>query len=515
MSINNEQKLSELISRVETISPRLVDHWQAMAIVESLGYTDRIIKEEFGFADVLSIGKYIYERHCPSPPTSKSKPHLSWKQKAIAELYIFAERFSRSFVYAIPLLALLLLGNREPTNISKFLPLQLVSLFTLATLASLIGSGGFVQMISRRGEFYLGLGFPAQARRACISLLGLGISVNIALALVGLWFGFYRGLFADEYLILAAGYYLLLSVLWMLLAILALQWRWGTPLTLVVLTVSFLVLRLGIGVGALEAQIAAIFFTLIAVSTLIVILFTRQPLVNPVNQENQLPRLSATVYLLAPFFGYGIVYFSFIFADRLVAGWAVTPASGLVFAIDSAYQRAMDLALLNFLLLVPLVEYLAYKLIRYWYEQSKVLPSQSIASLSQGLRRRYWLIIEVALLFFGLSVTFTVKIVTPMPWATVNIFLTLIGCLGYLLLALGLLNAIVLFSLNLVFAVLASLFPSLLLNFIVGYVMAKLIAPDWAVLGLVFGSTAFMLLSSRQVLQAIQNPDYAYYLGGY
>ena len=29
------------------------------------------------------------------------------------------------------------------------------------------------------------------------------------------------------------------------------------------------------------------------------------------------------------------------------------------------------------------------------------------------------------------------------------------------------------------------------------------------------GSTVFMLLSRREVLQAIKNPDYAYYLGGY
>ena len=89
------------------------------------------------------------------------------------------------------------------------------------------------------------------------------------------------------------------------------------------------------------------------------------------------------------------------------------------------------------------------------------------------------------------------------------------GCWGYLLLVLGLLNAIVLFSLNLVSDAIAALFPSLMLNFVVGYLAANAIAPDWAVLGLVVGSLVFMLLSRRKVLQAIKNPDYAYYLGGY
>ena len=515
MSIPNEPKLLELISQVETVSPELVDHWQTMAIVESLGYTDRIIQDEFGFPDILSIGKYIYERHSPSTSTPVSKPRLNWAKKAIAELYVFVEQFLRSFVYTIPLLTLLLLGNVKPTSSSQFLPPQLAALFTLATLASLITSGGFVQMISRRGEFYLGLGFPRQARRACLSLFGLGVTVTSILALAGLWFGFYRGLFADEYLILGAGYYWLLSIVWMLLAILALQWVWGIPLTLIGLTAFFLVLRLKIGLGALEAQIVAMFFTLIVLSTLVVILFRQQSIAKTVSSEIQLPRLSATVYLLAPFFGYGILYFSFIFADRLVAGWAVSSASGLIFAIDSNYQRAMDLALLNFLLIVPLVEYLAYKLILYWYEQAKVLTSDRITFFCKRLRRLYGQFMVVALLFFTVSVSFTIGIPTPKSWATINFVLTLIGCLGYLLLALALLNAIVLFSINLAFSILTSLFPSLLLNLMVGYLMANLLAPEWAVFGLVFGSTAFMLLSSRKVWQAIHNPDYAYYLGGY
>jgi hypothetical protein len=58
-----EQKLSQLIVKINKISPQLADYWQATAIVESLGYTDRIIQQEFGFDDALSLGKYIYDRN--------------------------------------------------------------------------------------------------------------------------------------------------------------------------------------------------------------------------------------------------------------------------------------------------------------------------------------------------------------------------------------------------------------------------------------------------------------------
>ncbi len=512
--MSDKQKLLELISQVETICPQQVDSWQTMAVIESLGYTDRIIKEEFGFADVKAIGEYIYQQHQPALSQLKNKPHISKERQASAELLTFLQQFFRSFVYAIPLLTLLLLGNTQTEGSFKFLPPQLAALFTIATLASLITSGGFVQAIARRGEFYLGLGFSVQARQTSISLLGLGITATTILALVGLWFGFYRGLFADEYLVIAAGYYWLLSILWMELAILAIQWVWGTPITLVSLTGLFLILKLN-GLGALEAQVVATFVIAIALSIFLAISFKRQAIANPADTEVPLPLMSATVYLLAPFFGYGVLYFAFIFCDRLVAGWAVSPASGLIFAIDSAYQRGMDLALINFLLLVPAIEYLAYKLIVFWYEQATTITFETIKLLSKRLLHRYILIAGIAVLFFIVAATITVGVLTPKPWATANLWLTSLGCLGYLLLSVGLLNAIVLFSLNLPYSVFKSLFPSLLLNLLIGYIAANAIAPEWAVLGLVCGSTMFVLLSRRQVLQAIYNPDYAYYLGGY
>ena len=510
----SEPKLSELIQRVEAVSPQLVDRWQTMAIVESLGYTDRIVKEEFGFADVLEIGQYIYQRN--NPPAIETNSQIENSQKGILEeIYIFVAQFSRSFVYAIPLISLLVLGNIDSGDDWKFIPPQLAAVFTLATLASLITSGGFVQAIARRGEFYLGLNLPQQARLACLSLLGLGMLTSFGLAVSSLWFGFYRSLFTDEYLILGTGYYLVLSLLWMLLSILSLLSVWGTPLTLVGLTALFWGIKFQLGMGALEAQIIAIFIALIVLAIAIFILFRKQRLAHSADSEVKLPNLSATVYLLAPFFAYGVIYFCFIFADRIIAGWAVDASSGLIFAIDSAYQRAMDLALLNFLLAVPLSEYLAYKSINYWYKQAKSTEFTEIAALSKKLSRGYSISISAILVFFILLTAFTVGIFEPKPWAIVNPALTLTGCLGYLLLVLGLLNAVILFNLNIASAAISALFPSLVTNLVVGYIAANAIAPQWAVLGLVVGSTVFLLLSRRKVLQAIDHPDYAYYLGGY
>ena len=513
--MTHDEKLSELITKVEAVSPRLVDCWQATAIVESLGYTDRIIQAEFNFANALEIGEYIYQHNNPPTATPQTKPRTNWQTTFAAEIYAFVEQFSRSFVYAIPLISLLALGNVKASDTWKFIPPQLAALFTIATLASLITSGGFVQAIARRGEFYLGLGLSQQAKRACTALFGWGILTSFLLAVLSLWFGFYRSLFPDNYLVMGAGYYLILSSLWMLLSMLSLLSIWGTPLTLIGLTVLYWAFRLFAGMAALEAQMVAIFVVLILLSIAIFLLFGKRKKDDSDGIDVKLPDLSATVYLLAPFFAYGVVYFCFIFADRLVAGWAVDAASGLIFAIDSAYQKGLDLALLNFLLAVPLSEYLAYKLINYWYKQAKVVSYENMAKLSKELKRRYWLLVAISLLFFALLSSFTVGFPSPQPWAVENTVLSWLGCLGYLLLVLGLLNAVILFSLNLATKAIASLSPGLIVNLIVGYVAANAIAPDWAILGLIVGSIVFLVISQRQVMQAIANPDYAYYLGGY
>ncbi|MGL5807022.1 MAG: hypothetical protein ACRC2R_20545 [Xenococcaceae cyanobacterium] len=507
---SKEQQLSELIAKVANISPQLVDFWQATAIVESLGYTDDIILQEFDFPDALSLGKYIYEHHQSLPIVKVKKSKISFARRVYLELQIFFNQFIRSFVYAVPLIIILILGDTQIVSETKILPPQLASLFTIATLASLITSGGFVQMISRRGEFYLGLGEPLQAQRVCLSIFYIGSIVSIGFGLLGLFFGFYRSFFADEFLIIATIYYLMLSLLWMLLAVVSIQISWGTPIALLGFTTVFILLRFWLAIGALEAQILSMSIALAVVICSLVLQTKKNDRISDV----RLPRLSATVYLLAPYFGYGITYFGFIFADRLVAGWAISPNSGLIFAINSNYQKAMDLALLNFLIVVPLIEYLSCKFILDWFSQAKKVSIKTQKNI-QRLRDRYILAILITIIFFAVSISITVNIFKPLQPESLDLLQVSIGCLGYLFLTLGLFNAIVLFNLNQASTVLKILIPALILNLITGYLLANLIEVRFAAIGLLLGAILFTFHSSQKLLKAIAQFDYFYYLGGY
>lgn len=507
-----EEKISRLIAQVTEICPQLADCWQATAVIESLGYTDGIIEKEFGFANALSLGKYVYEHYQPLLPKLLTPTPISLTKQVWQEVIVFLDRYSRSFVYTLPLIVVLLLGSKEFQEQIQLFPPQLASLFTLATLASLITSGGFVQMISRRGLFYLGLGEKQQARRVYLSLLYLGLITIIVCGFLGLLFGFYRNLFTDEYLIIGLIYYVLISLLWMLLAILSLELTWGTQLILLGITSLFLFFRLRVDLDSLVAQLLVMILALIFSIIILVIKFRQTKIV--IHQSVVLPRLSATIYLLTPYFSYGIFYFSFIFLDRLVAGWSISSATGLIFAIDSDYQKAMDLALLNFLLIVPLGEYLSYRFIRFWFELIKQKNPSQLKLCSQLLKSRYLAIALLTGMVFILSVILTLMIFIPLQ-TDVNSTTTLIGCIGYLFFVLALVNAIILFSLNQAKTVIKTFIPALIVNAVVGYSLANAIAIDNAAVGLLSGAIVLMVLSTKKVLAAIKQADYFYYLAGY
>jgi hypothetical protein len=302
----------------------------------------------------------------------------------------------------------------------------------------------------------------------------------------------------------------------MLIAIFSVQFSKAEPLVIISLSFIFVFFRLQLGIEALSAQILATVVTFGIVIILLLIKFLKDRKEQPVISEKvPLPRLSALVYLLYPYFIYGVGYFSFIFADRLIAGLSISPLPESIFAINSDYQRQMDLALLNFLITVPLLEYLGYKFIRYWYDCTQKLTAKKMKPFSRKLQYLYGILISITVVLF---IVFTILIVgelKPKNWGTQEILGTFLGCLGYLFFILGLLNSILLFSLNQARGVLTALLLGLTVNVTFGYLLAHLVNSSCAAFGLVIGALIFMLLSSHQVVKNIKYSDYAYYLGGY
>jgi hypothetical protein len=508
--------LQNLITSIYTNYPNVCDPWEIVAIVEALGYTDKTIATEFGCPDALVLGQFIYAQREQFPfaeiETHSAKTSLKFNE----QLNVFITQFSHSFVYTIPFVILLIL-NYLPLDIRvDILPPDLNSLFGFVTMASLITSSGFVQMISRRGLFYIGLKDPIQANRICTSILLMGIFTTILLTFFGIIFCFYQGITTDRYLIIAGLYYIVLSTIWMLFAIVGLQYRFATPVILIGITCCFFVLRVFIKLSALEAQILTIAIAFVSLAILWVFNQVKYQAIQPkFGKLVRLPHLSILIYLLIPYFLYGITYFGFIFADRLVANITTAGHFTIVSGNNLEYQNSMDLALLDLLLIVPLVEYFSYKLITYWYDRAKRMTLAEVESLSWQLQKKYWSLISRILLYFGLLMSVTIMLLSILHRSQNDNILTIVACLGYLLFAIGLFNTVILLSLNRLHDVLGILATAMVIDFIVGYLLSSLFGIYLAAIGLIIGAAIFAINSTQKALKAIDRAEYCYFYSGY
>ncbi|MBN8724794.1 MAG: hypothetical protein J0M03_17785 [Acidobacteria bacterium] len=499
-------KLSDILKKVIQVNPYPLNYWETTAIVESLGYTDKLVQQDLGFENCLALGQELYNQLSNQPIPITKTLQVSWQKVIKNEIFCFLEQFSYSFVYAIPWLVMFILENSKFGKFEFILPPDLAAPLSLALMASLITSGGFIQIIVRRGQLYLNLGEIALARKICLQFLFLAISITIILAFIGLVLGFYRNLFPDKYLIMAAIYYLILSLLWLLCAIISLRKPvWHIPSIFIIASIIFILLSY-LGFNVLFVQFASIGFSLIVAIGLVIFKLPS----NKTNEKMEMPRAPVLIYSLAPYFCYGLCYFSFLFADRLTAGSTVSVAAGLSFALNLDYKKGMDIALLIFLILVAVTEYLHYKFMHFWYDQAKNFVITTRDNLS-GLLIKYYLLLLFAI-FVMYLIMGSLVIYCLNADITENIMkVSIIGIVGYAIFTVGLLNSMILFSLSRPILLLRSIIPGLLANFVLGYLLSHFFATHYAAIGFLLGASIFSLHSTKAILAILRYPDYAYY----
>ncbi|MBI4852776.1 MAG: hypothetical protein HY819_13355 [Acidobacteria bacterium] len=505
-----QNKLLEITKSVISINPYPLNYWEVTAIIESLGYTDYIVQTEFGFPNVLALAQNIYELIDKEFPT-KPKENNSLFNIFYTELQYFLEQFSHSFIYAIPWIAMFIFEHSDYNNKFLVLPPDLAAPLSLALMMSLIIGGGFIQIISRQGQIYINLGEIELAKKACGQFVIIGLFISIVIGFIGLLFGFYRSLFPDNYLIVSAIYYLILSLIWMLCGVISLKKPvWHIPLIFLLSGLLYVVL-IYLRVSAFIGQIIALIFSLSLIFGLLAVRF-KFSLKNKDNIKMQMPRIALLFYTLIPYFSYGVIYFSFLFADRISAGSAISFSSGLNFAINLEYKTGMDLALLNFLVLIAITEYMHYKFMHYWYKKTEIVSKDNIQDLSKNLYRYYFLInIAIFSLYLILGSMVISYFSNKYILTSKTIEVAIIGLVGYFIFTLGLLNSMILFSLARPILVLKAIIPGFLINLFLGYFFSHIFDSYYASLGFVLGACFFTIYSLKEVFSVLSYPDYAYY----
>jgi hypothetical protein len=500
-----------LLKEVQKIAPQLADVREVAAMIESFGYTDRSMKD-WGFPDVFALAQHIFDRFPPYIAPKEEEKKESALAKIGTELTIALRKCSLSLAYAVPWMALLALQYRYPDALQ--VSPGLGGALSLSLIASLITSGGFIQMISRSGNLYYGLDEPFLARRSCVSLLVLGGFCTVIFAVFGILTGLYFQVFALPYLTLAAVNYIGLSFLWMFCAVISVQgFGWCIPIIFLVSGVAVAALRFVFHLGTTTLLMLWPPLALACALACAISIFRYFEKKKPGAKDSARPRFSVTFISLVPFYAYGTVYFSFMFADRLTAGSAIPWVSGLSFGIDSAYTKGMDLVLLAFLITAALVEYFSDSFLKFWNDLAKTLPqSQTPVLVSKLAHRHIAAIINICAVFGAMSI-FSWLVFSRAFGLVLSASLlqtVLFGGVGYLMLSLALLENIILSSLNANSLALRAVSIGLAVNLLAGYALSHWLGVQYAAVGLFLGSAVVLYYGNLSVRQALRHPDYHY-----
>lgn len=502
----------EVLSKeIQKIAPQIADPREIAAMIESFGHTDRSMKD-WGFPDVFALAEHIFERFPKFVPPVEDVKKSNVLRHVLSEFLSALRKCSLSLSYAVPWMALLALQYRYPDALQ--VSPELGGALSLSLIASLITTGGLIQMISRSGNLYYGLEEPFLARRYCVSLLVLGAFSTVVLALLGIGIGVYFQVFALPYLALGAANYIGLSLLWMLCAVISVQGLgWCIPIIFLVSGISVALLRVVAHPGTTLLLMMWPPLALLCAAACVIPSFHYLEKKKPAAKDSARPRFSVAVLSLAQFYFYGTVYFSFMFADRLTAGSAIPWVSGLSFGIDSAYTKGMDLVLLAFLITAALVEYFSDSFLRYWNEMAKALPQSQNADLISRLTHRHRVAIFNICAVFGamsflswliFSRAFGLTLSGPLLQTIV------LGGLGYLMLSLALLENIILSSLNANAMALRAVAMGLAVNLLAGYALSHWLGVQYAAVGLFLGSAVILWSAHGSVRQTLRHPDYHY-----
>jgi hypothetical protein len=441
------------------------------------------MRREFGFADTRACGEYVFERLSESriPQARVSAPPTNG-----GALESFGRCLGASLFYAVPWIIALVL-ERAAWGAGSRAPL------TLAVMLSLVVCGGFMQAISRRGHLYVGVGQPGLAAIVCAYFVRIGALATVVAAAGGVAVGWLFDLSSWPYLVLWADEFVVLCALWLTWAVLTVRdEHWRVPATLAAGVVAFVLIRAG--------HIAA-FGQLIALGAVLAAAVVQVPRVfaraRGVEQATPVPNPRMTVVLFRelPFVLYGTMFFSLLFAGHLVGGR--TPG--------------LDLAVFSMLLASAGVEYASLRFAHH-------LTIAKHAALSGGpdtFRRD-----AGRVHLRGLAITaFTFVVTASVVAAAARVFVPsafdgtwpslAVADAGYFLLALGLLNALVLFTFHRPWSAIAIMAGGLAIDLVVGYGLGRAYGQSLAVLGGVGGGAFLVAASTIAVRRTLRRADHA------
>jgi hypothetical protein len=478
--------------------------------LETEGVSDAVAQQDYGFADTWEMAEAHFAQLVEHRPVRSlqvveignvRRPILDYLNGVLFALPLFIS------CIAILLLRYSLWGSQ--------LPAAEASALGLAVVSSFIASGGFVQVITRQGLWYLGTKQFRSCVKSTFMWFKVAIFILLLLGVIGIAAGVYLELMPAKLCPVAAAFYFSLCLLWLSTGLLYMLQKSLMVALAVLLGIGLVVLLNGVfGVPLLAAQITAILIA--SVSGIIFAGYLLRQLAQGDPTSPRRESIGKILYYVTPYFAYGCLYYLFLFSDRLLAWTARTELSGMPIQFRGAYEAAQDMALFAFIIQVGWVHWATARFYKYLKTCQEELGMREFEEFNRRLRACYWKIgRQFVPICIGASIAgFLWAWFTGALNDALHIKVMIWSLVGYMFLVPSLRNVSLLFALSRPGYVLLATTCACGVNIVLGYLLSRFVGYEEAIAGFAFGALAFAGLSTVYSLRVLNRLDYHYLTSG-
>jgi hypothetical protein len=495
------------------------DEWEIAAQLEVMGLRDVDARTDFDARDLFDLARRIFEGF----QQGRFRWYVEGEDPEVRSS--FFKNYLTGLTFSLPMalqaVAMLAWGYGVWGAIA--MDQRTGSAIALGFIGSYVLTGGFTQALVRRGLFYIYQGEEFLARWTVLRAWSRSLQIVLALLLPAFLFNAIFGVLPWRMVFTAAGYYAALAILWLNWSLIYLVRK--TWLFLVTTTVALAAVLLAAktfhaspivanAVGLFVADTLSFALALYYLNALA----PRGRAVNP-------PRLTVLVYSTSRFFIYGLLYNTFLFADRFIAWTSATgredfPPYG--FWLNVRYELGMDLALIVVMVLAGIVEHATQRFSETLVPREKrvksVFTSQFLDAALSEHRRRFFMLAGSSLIAIAIAIAIAL-LLRKMPslpiyaslltMTTTRVFAC--AAVAYVIFMFALQNVLMLLTLSRVELVVRAVAIALAVNVTVGFLCSRAIHYSAAVLGLLAGAITLALLASRAMKKVLNGLDYYYY----
>lgn len=519
----SSQDWQQLLAQVIDVNRDVQDALDVAAVVESFGWTDGRAEEDFGYPTLFELAEELYQdirvavRHDPLPPGAAVPPVLAFRQ--------VLRDYGHGLTFTLPMLVAVAAMITLHISLSsyQFFSLPDATALGLATFLSFVTTGGFSQAMANVYYILLGLQETELIERTVLLLMRWGVLTSIGVAL-GLWLlDTVFPLMPPSLMAFMGLYLILMATLWMTFAGLYVLRR---EYLLAVITGLSSLLAYGLwtrGVPVVWAQTFAL-----GVASLTALIVSGKIFRRTIRKREGITsrvirtRTSELAYATAPYFIYGILYFVFIYADRLVAWSTNTVFLPYNLWFRGQYELGMDWSLISLLMPLSAAEVLIGYLFRWMQRREHETLQTNMESFRTALLRTYWRAMAIYVLLGGAGALGTWAAVQAfrhvpllalaVPVHGVEPFVFDWSAGSYVLLAVSLFNVLLLFTFAYPAPALRAIVVAIGVDLLAGLLATKIFGGyQFAVWGLTAGVIYLTITTTRSVITLLPKADYLLY----